>query len=152
MVTFKNVNDLIGVIHRCMRRFFESQMKKYDITPPQFEVLLTLWNEDGIVLSELGRRLSRDGPTITGIIDRMEKKKLVTRKRSMRDRRVIQVYLTPYAWEIKENLMRTQQEAGQDITNNFTEQDIRVLDEMLQRILSNIEEKILPRIDNGKYK
>jgi len=152
MVTFKNVNDLIGVIHRCMRRFFESQMKKYDITPPQFEVLLTLWNEDGIVLSELGRRLSRDGPTITGIIDRMEKKKLVTRKRSMRDRRVIQVYLTPYAWEIKENLMKTQQEAGQDITNNFTEQDIRVLDEMLQRILSNIEEKILPRIDNGKYK
>jgi len=149
-VTFKNVNDLIGVIHRCMRRFFESQMKRYDITPPQFEVLLTLWNEDGIVLSELGRRLSRDGPTITGIIDRMEKKKLVTRKRSMRDRRVIQVYLTPYAWEIKENLIKTQMEAGQDITNNFTEQDIRVLDEMLQRILSNIEEKILPRIDNGK--
>jgi len=150
MVTFKNVNDLIGVIHRCMRRFFESQMKRYDITPPQFEVLLTLWNEDGIVLSELGRRLSRDGPTITGIIDRMEKKKLVTRKRSMRDRRVIQVYLTPYAWEIKENLMKTQMDAGQDITNNFTEQDIKVLDEMLQRILSNIEEKILPRIDNGK--
>jgi len=149
-VTFKNVNDLIGVIHRCMRRFFESQMKRYDITPPQFEVLLTLWNEDGIVLSELGRRLSRDGPTITGIIDRMEKKKLVTRKRSMRDRRVIQVYLTPYAWEIKENLMKTQMDAGQDITNNFTEQDINVLDEMLQRILSNIEEKILPRIDNGK--
>lgn len=133
-----------------MRRFFESQMKKYDITPPQFEVLLTLWNEDGIVLSELGRRLSRDGPTITGIIDRMEKKKLVTRKRSMRDRRVIQVYLTPHAWEIRENLMKTQVDAGQDITNNFTEQDIKVLDEMLHRILVNIEEKILPRIDNGK--
>jgi DNA-binding MarR family transcriptional regulator len=149
-VTFKNVNDLIGIIHRCMRRFFESQMKKYDITPPQFEVLLTLWNEDGIVLSELGRRLSRDGPTITGIIDRMEKKKLVTRKRSMRDRRVIQVYLTPHAWEIRENLMKTQVDAGQDITNNFTEQDIKVLDEMLHRILVNIEEKILPRIDNGK--
>lgn len=146
MVKFKNVNDMIGIIHRCMRRFFESQMKKYDITPPQFEVLLTLWNEDGIVLSELGRRLSRDGPTITGIIDRMEKKKLVVRKRSMRDRRVIQVYLTPHAWEIKENLMRMQLEAGKDITCNFSEQDIILLEEMLQKILSNIEEKILPRI------
>jgi len=146
MAKFKNVNDLIGIIHRCMRRFFETQMKKYDITPPQFEVLLTLWNEDGIVLSELGRRLSRDGPTITGIIDRMEKKKLVVRKRSMRDRRVIQVYLTPYAWEIKENLMKMQLEAGKDITSNFTEQDIKALEEMLQRILTNVEEKILPRI------
>ncbi|MCX8044559.1 MAG: MarR family transcriptional regulator [Desulfobacterota bacterium] len=147
--TFKTVNELIGVIHRYMRRFFESQMKKYDITPPQFEVLMTLWNEDGIVLSELGRRLSRDGPTITGIIDRMEKKKLVIRKRSMRDRRVIQVYLTPHAWEIKENLMSMQMDAGKDITNNFTQEDITALNTMLRRILSNIEEKILPRIDNG---
>ncbi|MEI6127883.1 MAG: MarR family transcriptional regulator [Pseudomonadota bacterium] len=145
-IKFKNVNDLIGIIHRCMRRFFESQMKKYDITPPQFEVLLTLWNEDGIVLSELGRRLSRDGPTITGIIDRMEKKKLVVRKRSMQDRRVIQVYLTPYAWEIKENLMKMQMDAGSEITCNFSVQDITCLEEMLQEILSNIEEKILPRI------
>lgn len=149
-VTFKSVNELIGVIHRYMRRFFESQMKKYDITPPQFEVLMTLWNEDGIVLSELGRRLSRDGPTITGIIDRMEKKKLVTRKRSMRDRRVIQVYLTPYAWEIKENLMSMQMEAGKDVTNNFTQDDLVVLDAMLRRILANIEEKILPQIENNK--
>lgn len=148
--TFKNVNELISVIHRCMRRFFELQMKKYDITPPQLEVLMTLWNQDGIVLSELGRRLSRDGPTITGIIDRMEKKKLVTRKRSMRDRRVIQVYLTPYAWEIKENLMEMQMDAGKDLTSNFTQQDIEALNKMLKRVLENIESKILPRIDNGR--
>jgi len=148
--TFKNVNELISVIHRCMRRFFESQMKKYDITPPQFEVLMTLWNEDGIVLSELGRRLSRDGPTITGIIDRMEKKKLLTRKRSMRDRRLIQVYLTPYAWEIKENLMAMQLDAGKDLTSNFTHHDIEALNTMLRRVLENIESKILPRIDNGR--
>ena len=149
-ITFKNVNELISVIHRYMRRFFESQMKKYDITPPQFEVLMTLWNEDGIVLSELGRRLSRDGPTITGIIDRMEKKKLVTRKRSMRDRRVIQVYLTPYAWEIKENLMKMQLNAGQELTVNFSQEDIVALNMMLRRILTNIEEKILPHIENTK--
>ena len=111
---------------------------------------MTLWNEDGIVLSELGRRLSRDGPTITGIIDRMEKKKLVTRKRSMRDRRVIQVYLTPYAWEIKENLMKMQLNAGQELTVNFSQEDIVALNMMLRRILTNIEEKILPHIENTK--
>ncbi len=146
MLSFKVVNDLIGKIHRCMRRFFETQMKKYDITPPQFEVLLTLWAQDGLFLSELGRRLSRDGPTITGIIDRMENKKLVKRKRSMRDRRVIQVYLTPKAWEVRENLMKMQQEAGKDITDDFSEQDIRTLENMLYKMLSNIEEKILPKI------
>jgi MarR family transcriptional regulator, organic hydroperoxide resistance regulator len=146
-VTFKNVNELIGVIHRYMRRFLESNMKKFDITPPQFEVLMTLWNEDGVVLSELGRRLSRDGPTITGIIDRMEKKKLLVRKRSLRDRRVIQVYLTPLAWEIKENLMKMQTEAGRDVAGDFTEQDVATLEDLLRKVLTNVEEKIVPRID-----
>lgn len=147
--SFKTVNDLIGVIHRCMRRFFESQMKTYDITPPQFEVLLTLWNEDGLVLSELGRRLSRDGPTITGIIDRMEKKTLVTRKRSTRDRRVIQVFLTPKAWEVREKLMQMQRDAGMNITVDFSQNDIDLLESLLQKIMVNIENKILPQLTNN---
>ncbi|MBN2106607.1 MAG: MarR family transcriptional regulator [Deltaproteobacteria bacterium] len=146
-VTFKNVNELIGVIHRYMRRFLESNMKKFEITPPQFEVLVTLWVEDGVVLSELGRRLSRDGPTITGIIDRMEKKKLLVRKRSLRDRRVIQVYLTPMAWEIKENLMKMQSEAARDIAGSFTQEDVSTLENLLRKVLCNIEEKIVPRIE-----
>lgn len=147
--SFKTVNDLIGVIHRCMRRFFESQMKNYDITPPQFEVLLTLWNEDGLVLSELGRRLSRDGPTITGIIDRMEKKTLVVRKRSTRDRRVIQVFLTPKAWEVRENLMKMQRDAGMNITVDFSQRDIDMLESLLQKIMVNIENKILPQLTHN---
>jgi len=146
MVNFKNVNDLIGIIHRYMRRFFESQMKMYAITPPQFEVLLSLWYQDGLVLSDLGRRLSRDGPTITGIIDRMEKKKLVTRRRSTKDRRVIQVFLTPRAGEIKENLMQMQRLASQDITLDFSDQEVAVLQQLLQKMLTNIEEKIVPKI------
>jgi DNA-binding MarR family transcriptional regulator len=145
MVAFKNINALIGKIHRCMRRFFESQMKKYDITPPQFEVLMTLWDEDGLVLSELGRRLTRDGPTITGIIDRMEHKKLVKRKRSLSDRRVIQVFLTSKAWEVQGNLMKMQLEASRDITEEISEHEIETLHNMLYKILTNIEEKILPR-------
>jgi len=147
IVSFKNVNELISVIHRYMRRFLETNMKKFDITPPQFEVLMTLWNEDGIVLSEMGRRLSRDGPTITGIIDRMEKKKLVVRKRSLRDRRVIQVYLTPMAWEIKENLMKMQSEAGREVAGDFTAADVKTLEDLLRKVLANIEEKILPRLE-----
>ena len=147
-ITFKRANDLIGVIHRCMRRFFESQMKHYDITPPQFEVLLTLWHEDGLVLSELGRRLSRDGPTITGIIDRMEKKKLVTRRRSQKDRRVIQVFLTSKSWEVKENLMEMQREASNDITIDLTSDDIATLERLLYRVMVNIENKIVPKMSH----
>ncbi len=146
MHTFKTSNELMGKIHRGMRRFFEFQMKKYGITPPQFEVLISLWTEDGLVLSELSKRLSRDGPTITGIIDRMEKKDLVRRERSSRDRRVIKVFTTPKAKEMKEALTNLQQTAGKDILDNFTGEDIKTLEQLLSKLLTNIEYKILPRM------
>ena len=145
MPTYKIVNNLIGKIHRAMRHFFESQIKKYDITPPQFEVLMTLWQEDGIFLSEIGRRLSRDGPTITGIIDRMEKKDLLQRKRSSVDRRIIQVYLTQKALQMKEDLMEMQRQSSQDITENLSKKDIEMLEKLLSKILQNIDAKILPK-------
>ena len=148
MQTFKTSNELMGKIHRGMRRFFEFQMKKYGITPPQFEVLISLWIEDGLVLSELSKRLSRDGPTITGIIDRMEKKNLVKRERSTKDRRIIKVFSTPKAAEMKTALTKLQQTAGKDIIDDFTDEDIKMLEQLLFKLLSNIETKILPRIKN----
>ncbi len=146
MHTIKTSNELMGKIHRGMRRFFEFQMKKYGITPPQFEVLISLWTEDGLVLSELSKRLSRDGPTITGIIDRMEKKELVRRERSTTDRRVIKVFSTPKAAEMKEALTKLQKTAGKDIIENFTDEDITSLEQLLSKLLKNIEDKIFPRI------
>ena len=146
MHTIKTSNELMGKIHRGMRRFFEFQMKKYGITPPQFEVLISLWTEDGLVLSELSKRLSRDGPTITGIIDRMEKKELVRRERSTTDRRVIMVFSTPKAAEMKEALTKLQKTAGKDIIENFTDENIKTLEQLLTKLLINIENKIFPRI------
>jgi DNA-binding MarR family transcriptional regulator len=146
MYTIKTSNELMGKIHRGMRRFFEFQMKKYGITPPQFEVLISLWTEDGLVLSELSKRLSRDGPTITGIIDRMEKKGLVRRERSTTDRRVIMVFSTPKATAMKEALTKLQKTAGKDIIENFTDENIKTLEQLLTKLLTNIENKILPRI------
>jgi len=146
MHTFKTSNDLMGKIHRGMRRFFEFQMKKFGITPPQFEVLITLWTEDGLVLSDLSKRLSRDGPTITGIIDRMEKKQLVRRERSTRDRRIIKVFVTSKAKEMKDELTNLQQTAGKDIIDNFSNNDLETLEYLLAKLLSNIEDKIVPTI------
>jgi DNA-binding MarR family transcriptional regulator len=146
MFTIKTSNELMGKIHRGMRRFFEFQMKKYGITPPQFEVLISLWTEDGLVLSELSKRLSRDGPTITGIIDRMEKKGLVRRERSTTDRRVIMVFSTPKATKMKEALTKLQNTAGKDIIENFTDENIKTLEQLLTKLLTNIENKILPSI------
>lgn len=140
------VGSLMGKIHRAMKRFIEGHMKHYQITPPQFEVLVTLWEKDGLALSELGKSLARDGPTITGIIDRMEHKQLVNRKRDSTDRRCIKVVLTPKAWGLKEELTTYLQSSLQDIAGDLSPLELSQLESILTKMLMNIEQKIVPRI------
>src|SRR4030042_5955739 len=91
---FEKTDQLMAKLHRSLRRNYDRQLKNFGLTPCQFEVLMTLWAEDGIVLGELRRRVSRDGPTITGVVDRMEKKMLVRRIRDPHDRRGGKGHLT----------------------------------------------------------
>ena len=145
---FNRVGTLMGKIHRAMKRFMEGQMKNFDITPPQFEVLLTLWEKDGRALNELGKMLSRDGPTITGIIDRLEKKALVQRRRDFADRRCIRVELTPKARGLRDEMTSRLQDSFGDIAGNFTSIEMSQLESILKKMLINIEQIIVPRMQN----
>ena len=111
--------------------------------------ILALWERDGLALNELGKILARDGPTITGIIDRMEQKQLVNRKRDPSDRRCIKVVLTPKAWGLREKMTTHLQASLKDIAGDLSQIEISQLENILTKMLMNIEQKIVPRI-HGK--
>ena len=136
---FDRTDHLMGKLHRSLRRNYDRQLKNFSLTPCQFEVLMTLWSEDGIVLSELGRRVSRDGPTITGVVDRMEKKMLVKRKRNSYDRRVVKVHLTTKGKNMKEQLSTTKKEIFERITHDLSLKEINHLVTLLEKMMKNVE-------------
>jgi DNA-binding MarR family transcriptional regulator len=140
---FDRTDHLMGKLHRSLRRNYDRQLKSFSLTPCQFEVLMTLWNEDGIVLSELGRRVSRDGPTITGVVDRMEKKMLVKRKRNSSDRRVVKVHLTAKGQNMKEQLATTKKEIFERITHDLSLREINHLVTLLEKMMKNVEREEL---------
>jgi DNA-binding MarR family transcriptional regulator len=67
---------------------------KVGITPPQFYVLATIGYAGGLPFGEIGAKMMVTVSNLTGIVDRLEEKKLVMRKRDERDRRVVHVVLT----------------------------------------------------------
>ena len=138
---FDRVGRLLGMLNRALQRKYDRQLKDFDLTPCQFEVLMNLWQEDGILLSELGRRVSRDGPTITGVIDRMEKKMLVKRKRDSSDRRVVKVILASKARSMKEQLFLTKRQVLKKISNKLSSKEIKQLESILLKMMENIEGK-----------
>lgn len=137
---FDRTGPLMGMLNRALRRNYDRQLKDFGLTPCQFEVLIILCEEDGILLSELGRRVSRDGPTITGVIDRMEKKVLVKRKRDSRDRRVVKVILTPKGKGMEEQLSLTKKQILEKITKNLSARELTLLDTVLVKMMKNVEE------------
>jgi DNA-binding MarR family transcriptional regulator len=84
--------------------------------------------------------VSRDGPTITGVIDRMERKMLVKRKRDSNDRRVVKVVLTAKSNGMKEQLSVTKKQILDRITENLTSKEINQLEMLLLKMINNVEE------------
>ena len=72
----------------------EEDLEKLGLTPPQFYVLATIGYAGGLPFGEIGAKMMVTVSNLTGIVDRLEEKKLVLRKRDENDRRVVHVVLT----------------------------------------------------------
>lgn len=79
---------------RAMTGAYRDFLKSLDITYPQYLVLLTLWEHDGESVSSIGKRLSLDSATLTPLLKRLELRGLLERRRSARDERVVELFLT----------------------------------------------------------
>ncbi len=72
----------------------EADLGKLGLTPPQFYVLATIGYAGSLPFGEIGAKMMVTVSNLTGIVDRLEQKKLVLRKRDETDRRVVHVTLT----------------------------------------------------------
>jgi DNA-binding MarR family transcriptional regulator len=72
----------------------EDDLAKQGLTPPQFYVLATIGYAGRLPFGEIGAKMMVTVSNLTGIVDRLEEKKLVVRQRDVTDRRVVHVVLT----------------------------------------------------------
>ena len=72
------------------------------ITYPQYLVLLVLWENDNLPVNDIARRLMLETNTITPLLQRMEKAKLVKRSKGKEDSRQRIVSLTKKGTALRE--------------------------------------------------
>lgn len=119
----RSLGFLLARTARGMKRALESRLSEYNITASQYIVLAQLDDEDGISLSQLGERLDFDNPTITGVVDRMERHGLVVRRRVADDRRVINVFLTTKGANLLSTIEDVADEINAKALDEFTKAD-----------------------------
>lgn len=88
------VVEAIVYLYTESRRITKDVASRHGLTGPQLAVVKMLEQLGKLSLSELSNQIHARNSTVTGIIDRMEREGLVTRRRSDADRRVINIELT----------------------------------------------------------
>lgn len=85
-----------------VNRTYKPMLDALGLTYPQYLVLSTLWEQDGLPVSSIADRLSLESSTITPLVKRLEAAGLLTRERNPKDERQVIVSLTPKGRSLNE--------------------------------------------------
>lgn len=79
---------------RLLIQLIQTSLNELNLTYPQFLVLSVLWDEDGLQVNEIGKRLYLDSGTLTPLLKKLEAMNYVKRQRGTVDERTVYVELT----------------------------------------------------------
>lgn len=125
-----------AVARRLQKNFRQAGL---DITIEQWSILYHLWKEDGLSQQELCNRTFRDKPSITRLVDNLEKQKLVKRVASKDDRRINLVYLTDAARELQDKTIDLANQTMDEALVGVNREEIETVKTVLQRVYDNLK-------------
>lgn len=132
----KTIHDAFIALMWISKRQFGHRLQAFGLTQPQFMTLASLTvHQDACTMSDLINVTFQDAPTMTGIIDRLVKMKLVERTRTEMDRRVVLVQATPAGVELVKQI---EAETLCDAATGFaglTDEELSVLEQLLHFVL-----------------
>lgn len=86
---------------RLVTRSYQPYLDELGITYPQYLVLLVLWEQDGLTVNDISKKLILNTNTTTPLLKRLEAQGIITRHRSGDDERKVVISLTPKGAEME---------------------------------------------------
>jgi DNA-binding MarR family transcriptional regulator len=116
-----------------LMREARKSIDQWSLTLPQFDVLAELARTDerGFTFIELSRLLLVTSGNLTGIVDRLERDKLVRREPAPDDRRVIRVKLTPKGRTLTDDMLPRHADDIHDVLSGMPREQITQLVDLL---------------------
>ena len=108
------------------------------ITIEQWSLLYHLWKQDGISQQELCLATFRDKPSITRLLDNLEKLEMVVRKPSPTDKRSKLIMLTETARGLQEKTMHIAAMTMNEALEGVASTDLESAKKVLQQVYDNL--------------
>ena len=121
---------------------FAQLFKQFDLTRPQYNILRILRGEGAPLPSlEIASRMITVAPAVTSLIDKLEGRDLVRRKRCTKDRRVWYVELTKQGQRLVEKLDKPNLELHSQLVGKLTQKECRQVIAVLESIRENLPDQ-----------
>ncbi len=127
----------IRELARCYQAFesYSSRhVRNMGLTSSQFDIIATLGNTTGMTFKELGEKTLITKGTLTGVVDRLEAKKLVARMPSPTDGRCQIVQLTPRGEKVFAEVFPAHLAYIGDALGGFDAGQLRQTQDLLRRL------------------
>lgn len=135
-------DEIIRLIRRLVQAAYlytKELDRKYNVSAPQLNCLRVLDNDGSLPLSRLAQRIMVKSSTITGVIDRLERKGLVRRVRTASDRRIITIELTPEGRKLARNAPPPIQQQMLDGLNKLDPSQLKQIIQSLRTLTFSLD-------------
>ncbi len=136
-----NGGFLIAKIKQIQDRVFSRILTQNGIAQlngPQGRILHTLWNGDGLSITELAETTGLTNTTLTGMLDRLETAGFLRRVYDESDRRKVRIRLTDTAVSMRTAYLNVSEQMNAVFYKGFSSEDIQSFERTLARILVNL--------------
>lgn len=122
------------------RRFYKDfRSNDISITPEQWLILLFLSFKDGITQQELAIKTFKGKPSVTRLLDNLEKQSLIARLSDKLDKRSNLIYITKAGWAIHQKAREIALEIMKCALMGITEEEAKMGENLLKKIFKNLE-------------
>jgi DNA-binding MarR family transcriptional regulator len=135
--SFRTVGRLIKHVYSSLVRGIDQRMQPLELTAMQWEPLLLLFLDRADTVAALARESYVNCSAMTRMLDRLERKNLVRRRRSDADRRVVHLKLTDKGLGVGDEIQPLINAELRRHLRGFSDEEISTLADFLRRMLEN---------------
>jgi MarR family transcriptional regulator, organic hydroperoxide resistance regulator len=140
---YHNDSDSVYAVFSGVVRFHYYRMhmllEKFGVYPGQHKLFFVLGKQGGLSQKELAEKLNIKAATITVMLNRMEKAKLIERRQDQSDQRVTRVYLTEQGRKILDQVKESLKTIDSECFHNFTTEEQVLLRSLLIKMRDNLK-------------
>lgn len=135
----ENIACYLKVITNILDKSKTNSLRKYEITSSQADILVYLFMNENkeIYQKDIEKHFELTNPTVNGIINRLELKKLVYRQKDEFDKRLTLIKLTENGLKMKKNMELDAKKFNEILLNNISNKDLETLNKVLQKLFEN---------------